>query len=116
MLVVILMSIDEEKGPQIYKVDPAGYMQGHKGTTAGAKEQEAATLLEKAYKKKSQGGGKLGSEEATETVIDVLQNVIGAEFKAGDIEVTVATKDKPEFRLLTTTELENCLNVLANKS
>lgn len=110
------MSFDEEKGPQIYKVDPAGYMQGHKGTTAGTKEQEAATLLEKAYKKKTQGGGNFNSEEATETVIDVLQNVIAADFKAGDIEVAILTKSKPEFRLLTTTELENYLNVLADKS
>lgn len=110
------MSIDEEKGPQIYKVDPAGYMQGHKGTTAGTKEQEAATLLEKAYKKKTQTGGNFNTEEATETVIDVLQNVISADFKAGDIEVAIATTSNPEFRLLTTTELENYLNVLADKS
>lgn len=110
------MSIDDEKGPQIYKVDPAGYMQGHKGTTAGTKEQEAATLLEKAYKKKVQGGGNFSTEEATEAVIDVLQDVIGTEFKAGDIEVGIATTAQPEFRLLTNTEVEKCLHILADKS
>lgn len=112
----ILISVDEEKGPQVYKVDPAGYMQGHKGTTAGTKEQEAATLLEKAYKKKTQAGGKFSNDEATETVIDVLQNVIGSDFKAGDIEVAIATTANPEFKLLTNTEVEKYLNVIADKS
>eukprot|EP01022_Parablepharisma_sp_SALTPOND_P026858 TRINITY_DN65082_c0_g1_i1.p2 TRINITY_DN65082_c0_g1~~TRINITY_DN65082_c0_g1_i1.p2 ORF type:complete len:119 (+),score=26.53 TRINITY_DN65082_c0_g1_i1:633-989(+) len=110
------MSIDEEKGPQIFKVDPAGYMQGYKGCTAGTKEQEATTLLEKAYKKKAQNGAKFSNDEATETVIDVLQNVIGADFKPGDVEVAISTTDSPVFRVLASAEIEKYLNIIADRS
>lgn len=110
------MSIDDEKGPQVFKVDPAGFLQGYRGCTSGAKEQEAATLLEKAYKKKQQTGGKFSTEEATETVIDVLQNVIGTDFKAGDIEVCIATTAQPEFRTLSNAEVEKYLNIIADRS
>jgi 20S proteasome subunit alpha 1 len=110
------MSIDEEKGPQIFKVDPAGHCQGYKGCTAGAKEQEANTLLEKAFKKKQAVEGKFTTTEATEAVIEALQNVIGSDFKPGDLEVSIATTQAPQLRLLTTTEVEQILNKIADKS
>ena len=116
MIVTIIMSIDEETGPQIYKVDPAGYIQGYKGCTAGAKEQEATTLLEKAYKKKAPTGGKFSTDEATEAIIDVLQNVIGSDFKPGDVEVAISTKASPAFRMLTNAEVEKFLNIIADRS
>jgi hypothetical protein len=32
-------SVDDEKGPQVFKVDPAGHVLGYKATAAGVKEQ-----------------------------------------------------------------------------
>ena len=32
----ILCAIDEERGPQLFKTDPAGYFVGYKATAAGA--------------------------------------------------------------------------------
>jgi 20S proteasome subunit alpha 1 len=32
----ILVAIDEERGPQLFKTDPAGYFVGYKATAAGA--------------------------------------------------------------------------------
>ena len=49
----ILFSIHDEKGPQIFKVDPAGYYVGYKATTSGEKEQGASNQLEREIKKKS---------------------------------------------------------------
>eukprot|EP00829_Urostomides_striatus_P003568 TRINITY_DN1393_c0_g3_i2.p2 TRINITY_DN1393_c0_g3~~TRINITY_DN1393_c0_g3_i2.p2 ORF type:complete len:160 (+),score=66.97 TRINITY_DN1393_c0_g3_i2:73-552(+) len=112
----VLLSIDEEKGPQVFKIDPAGHCQGFKGCTAGAKEQEAMTLLEKAFKKKAQAGGNFSTDEATEAVIETLQNVIGSDFKPGDLEVSVATTTNPVFKLLNPTEVEQYLNKIADKS
>lgn len=112
----MLMSIDDEKGPQIFKIDPSGKCEGYKGCAAGAKEQEATTLLEKAFKKKTVAKGTFSDAEATETVIDALQNVIGSDFKPGDLEVTIATVEAPTFRMLTPAEVEKCLNVIADKS
>ena len=44
---LMFVGIDEEKGPCLYKNDPAGYYVGYKATSAGAKEQEALNFLEK---------------------------------------------------------------------
>ena len=50
------VGIDEEKGPLLYKTDPAGYYVGYKATAAGLKEQEAANHLEKKIKARARGG------------------------------------------------------------
>ena len=34
-----LCSVDDEKGPQVFKVDPAGHVLRYKATAAGSKEQ-----------------------------------------------------------------------------
>ncbi|KAG5561729.1 hypothetical protein RHGRI_004694 [Rhododendron griersonianum] len=46
----MVLGIDEEKGPQLFKCDPAGHFFGHKATSAGLKEQEAINFLEKKMK------------------------------------------------------------------
>lgn len=48
---MILVGIDDERGPQIFKVDPAGYYVGFRATAAGVKQTEATNFLEKQFKK-----------------------------------------------------------------
>ncbi len=55
--VMILGAVDDERGPQLYKVDPAGHFLGYRATSAGLKEQEANNLLEKEFKPKELGEG-----------------------------------------------------------
>ena len=47
---MILIGIDDEFGPQLYKTDPAGTFVGYKAVASGLKEQEAMNFLEKKFK------------------------------------------------------------------
>jgi len=49
------------------------------------------------------------------TAIEMLQNVIGNDFKATDIEVGVASKKNPLFRKMGEEEIEKYLATIADK-
>lgn len=42
---LIFIGIDPERGPQAFKVDPAGYYVGFKATSAGQKQTEATNYV-----------------------------------------------------------------------
>jgi 20S proteasome subunit alpha 1 len=48
---MILIGINEEGSPQIFKTDPAGYFSGYKATSVGVKQTEANNYLEKKIRK-----------------------------------------------------------------
>lgn len=54
---MIIIGLDPELGPQVFKLDPAGYFVGFHATAAGQKQQEAMNNLEKKWKKLDGGAG-----------------------------------------------------------
>lgn len=106
----MLGGVDDEKGPQLYKVDPAGLYHGYKAVAAGAKEDEAMNFLEKQFKKT---GGVLTRAQTIQTAIDCLQYVSLQEFKRSDLEVGLITADHPGVYVLREEEVEEHLNALA---
>ncbi|PNH03599.1 Proteasome subunit alpha type-6 [Tetrabaena socialis] len=114
-VVSMLIGIDEERGPQLFKVDPAGYYVGYKATAVGAKETEVHNFLEKKLK----GNPALSYDEAVTTAIAALQNVLSEEFKASDLEVGVV-RDGPEgfdraFRVLSAEQVEAFLTTISER-
>ncbi|KAI9012689.1 nucleophile aminohydrolase [Phycomyces nitens] len=108
---MILIGYDDELGPQLFKCDPAGYYVGFKATAAGAKQQEALNHLEKKFKKNSE----LNMEDTIELAITALSTVLAVDFKAGEIEVGLVTKDDPNFRTLNLESIEDHLQRIVEK-
>ena len=69
---IIMIGIDNEFGPQVYKADPAGYYCGYKATAAGVKQTEASNYLEKRIKKKQD----YNEDETIEVMLSVLLTTI----------------------------------------
>ncbi|KAJ8479236.1 hypothetical protein OPV22_022963 [Ensete ventricosum] len=110
-IVAMVLGIDEEKGPQLFKCDPAGHFFGHKATSAGLKEQEAINFLEK----KMKNDPSFSYEETVQTAISALQSVLQEDFKATEIEVGIVRKDDPAFRVLSTEEIEEHLTAISER-
>jgi len=111
---IILAHIDEVTGPSIFKIDPAGHFCGYKAVASGVKEQEATNQLEKLFKQNKEDNKTIGGTDTITTAIDILQNVVGNDFKATDIEVGIASVDNTAFRTLTEAEIEVHLNTIAD--
>ncbi|CAL9121525.1 unnamed protein product [Musa acuminata var. zebrina] len=110
-VVAMVLGIDEEKGPQLFKCDPAGHFFGHKATSAGLKEQEAINFLEK----KMKIDPAFSYEETVQTAISALQSVLQEDFKATEIEVGVVRNDDPAFRVLSTEEIDEHLTAISER-
>ena len=108
----IIAGIDLEKGPSLYKVDPAGYYFGFKGVASGVKEQDAINFMEKEQNKK---GWELEEDDAIKLAILTLQTVIGQEFKSNDIEIGVVSAKNPRFGKLSQERIEFYLNEVSKK-
>ncbi|VDN18931.1 unnamed protein product [Gongylonema pulchrum] len=91
---MLLISYDEEEGPQIYRVDPAGYYRGMRGVSVGVKQQPANSFLEKKLKKKND----FTYDVAVQLALECLQTSLGVDLKAAEVEVAVVSKDNRKFR------------------
>lgn len=133
--VLMLAAVDDERGPLLYKVDPAGVVLGYRATAAGVKEQEATNRLEKLFGAAATaaggaaagGGAGAGEEEeaaaaraadrsaegVTRTAIDLLQTVLGEDFKGGDVEAVVVSG--AGVHVLTEGEVEEHLTAIAEE-
>merc|ERR1712151_1144213 len=84
-VVTTFCSIDEEKGPSLFQIDPAGFFLGYKASSAGTKEEEAKNALEKIVKKSMA----LPEKETIEQAIGCLQAVMGQDFKTRTLRLAL---------------------------
>lgn len=109
--VMLLIGVDDEKGAQVFKVDPAGHFLPYKAVATGKFEPEAMNFLEKR-------AGELAAldENGTlEMAISTMQHILSTDFKSSEIEVAVVSAGK-RFRVLGDAEVEERLNAIADKS
>jgi len=104
----ILAAVDDEFGPQIFKVDPAGHYFPYLATAAGAKESEAVSFLEK----KADLMASYDIHTTVRCAIAALQSVLNADFKASEVEAMVISGDS-RCHVLTENEIDGHLNILA---
>ena len=80
---------------------------------AGQKEQEANNFLEKRYK--ADLNPALSYDDTVQLALATLQNVLGSDLKAGDIEASVVRNEALNFTRLTNDEVEAQLTALAER-
>ena len=115
-IAMILVGIDvegETKIPQLFRCDPAGHFVGFKATSAGQKEQEANNFLEKRYK--TEENPSLSYDDTVQLALACMQNVLGSDLKATDVEAAVVRNDALKFTRLTSEEIEAQLTALAER-
>jgi 20S proteasome subunit alpha 1 len=108
---MIFIGFDDEKGAQVFKVDPAGHYLPYKACAMGKFEPEAMNFLEK----KVGDLGSLEEEETVEMAIMAMQHVLSTDFKSHEIEVGVISDGK-KFRVLKDNEIEARVNAISEKS
>ncbi|KAI9172888.1 Proteasome subunit YC7alpha/Y8 (protease yscE subunit 7) [Blastocladiella emersonii ATCC 22665] len=110
---MMLIAVDDELGPQVFKVDPAGYFVGYKAACAGTKHQEAFNLLEKKFKREGLVES-LDFDATVELAITTLSATLSADFKSRDIEIGVVRAGQ-RFRVLFEDEIDTYLTRIAER-
>jgi len=108
---MIIISYDDEHGPQVYKTDPAGYFCSFRGCCIGPKQQQANGFLEKKLKKKQDGS----YDETVQSAIQCLQTCLAVDMLSSELEVAVVTKDNPKFRVIPDEEVDRHLTAIAER-
>jgi len=108
---MMAISWEKDKGPCLFRSDPAGYYSAHKGWVIGGKQTEGISWLEKQFKKKSD----LSREETIQMAISCLSSVLHSDFKSSDIEVAVIGEHDPIFKVLSENDVDLHLTAIAEK-
>mmetsp|Transcript_103241 Transcript_103241/g.154714 ORF Transcript_103241/g.154714 Transcript_103241/m.154714 type:complete len:250 (-) Transcript_103241:107-856(-) len=109
----IILGIDEEMGPQLFKCDPSGFYSSHLACAIGEKETEISNYLRKKIKLNSEKPN--SSFVTVSNTISILQHVLKTDMKATDITVVLSAKGKYKFQCLKEEEVDRCLAFLGSK-
>mmetsp|Transcript_2309 Transcript_2309/g.3240 ORF Transcript_2309/g.3240 Transcript_2309/m.3240 type:complete len:246 (+) Transcript_2309:138-875(+) len=106
----LMIGVDDETGPCVFKVDCAGHYLPFKAAATGPKEQEAMNFLEK----KVEDLPEYTQDQVIRCAITCLGSVLGSDFRGSEIEVGTIATTKGKFTVLTEEEIEAHLNSIAD--
>ncbi|EST06829.1 Proteasome alpha-subunit, N-terminal domain protein [Kalmanozyma brasiliensis GHG001] len=103
---MMLVGVDAERGPQIFKIDPAGYYVGFRAAAAGVKQTEATNFLEKQFKKSTNTDASVSAtdaaaieaqsisesltlEQTLDLAVNTLATVLAQDLKPTELEVAI---------------------------
>jgi 20S proteasome subunit alpha 1 len=109
--VMLLIGVDDEKGAQVFKVDPSGHFLPYKAVATGRSEAEAMNFLEKKVNELPT----LDTNGTIEIAIQTMQYVLSTDFKSNEIEIGVVSVGN-KFRILREDEIEERLNSISERS
>ncbi|CAG0914671.1 unnamed protein product [Notodromas monacha] len=100
--VAILFAGIDEKGPQLYHLDPSGTFVQYNAKAIGSGSEGAQQSLKEAYHKSMTRG------EALKQALSILKQVMEEKLSSTNVEVGEVGRDK-EFHLLTKEEVEEII-------
>eukprot|EP00026_Physarum_polycephalum_P016153 Phypoly_transcript_17001.p1 GENE.Phypoly_transcript_17001~~Phypoly_transcript_17001.p1 ORF type:complete len:235 (-),score=46.58 Phypoly_transcript_17001:61-765(-) len=104
--VSLLIAGYDDKGPQLYQVDPSGSYWGWKASAIGKNMVNAKTFLEKRYK------DNIELEDAIHTAILTLKEGFEGQMTENNIEIGVIRESDKQFKVLTPATVKDYLNML----
>jgi len=87
--VILLIGVDDSKGPQLFKVDCSGHYLPFFAAACGVKEQEAVNFLEKRVDDMKH----YKPDQAIQMAITCLSCVLGSDFRSNEIEVAMVDEN-----------------------
>nr|CAD2159949.1 unnamed protein product [Meloidogyne enterolobii] len=108
---MMMLSYDDESGPQVFMIDPAGYYRSVRGFGIGTKQQQVNSFMEKKFKKKTQ----FTSNEAIDLALEALQHALGMDIRAGEVEVIYVDRNNQKIKQMTNEEIEEHLTAIEER-
>jgi len=108
--VILLIGVDDSKGPQLFKVDCAGHYLPFLAAACGVKEQEAVNFLEKRVSDLKD----YKPDQAIQMAITCLSCALGIEIRSNEIEVAMVGGSTENFRRLKENDIDKHLNIQAD--
>lgn len=108
--VLLLIGVDDVKGPQVFKVDCAGHYLPFFVAACGAKEQEVVNYFDKRLEELKE----YSAVEVIRSAIMCLGKVLGSDFKGSELEVAMVEGESGNFRNLNEEEIEGHLSIIAD--
>lgn len=115
----IIMGMDEENLPHLFKFDPSGFCAGYKACVIGNKEHECTSILERLVeRRKRKSKEEHIDDDIRNTIvlaIEALQNTLSIELKAEEIEMAIVSIKNPVFTHISEEEIDQYITYIAER-